>query len=111
MSTNYETVFIVRQDVSASRVEAMTKEFSQIVKDFGGKVEYTESWGLRTLAYQINKSNKGHYVMMRLTGTGATIDELERQFRLSEDVIRSMTIKLDEMSKDASPMMKDKDAA
>lgn len=107
----YETVFIVRQDVSAAQVEAMTKTFSAVVKDFGGKVEKTESWGLRVLAYPVNKNAKGHYVMMQLSGNGATVDELERQYRLNEDVIRSITVRIDAVSKEASAVLRDKEAA
>lgn len=106
----YETIFIVRQDVSTNQVEKMTKEFSDIISNNNGKVAKTENWGLRTLAYLVKKNKKGHYVMFQIDGEGSTIAELERQFRLHEDVTRYMTVRIDEISKDESPIMKQKAA-
>ena len=94
----YETVFITRQDLSESQVKELAGEFENIIKKEGGKVTKTEQWGLRNLAYRINKSRKGHYTLIETDGPGSAIIELERNLRLHEDVMRFMTVKLDELS-------------
>lgn len=101
----YESTFIVRQDMSTQEVDKVIDLFSKVVNDNDGKVVKKEYWGLRSLAYKVNKSKKGHYVFFGLDAGVATINELERQFRLSEDVIRNLTIRVDEISKEASPLM------
>lgn len=98
----YETVFITRQDLTEGQVKELTKSFEDIIKKEGGKVTKTEQWGLRTLAYRINKSRKGHYTLIESDAPGAAIIELERNMRLNEDVVRFMTIKLEELSKGQS---------
>lgn len=100
----YESTFIVRQDVSTQEVEKITENFSKIVSDNKGKVVKKEYWGLQNLAYKVRKNKKGHYIALYLDI--ANTDELTRQYKLSEDVIRSLTVKVDNISKDPSPMMK-----
>lgn len=102
----YETVFIARQDLTDGQVKELTETLSKIITDQGGKVTKTENWGLRTLAYRINKSRKGHYVLLETDTPSAAVIEMERQMRLSEDVMRSLTIRLDELSNGPSVMMK-----
>lgn len=101
----YETVFIARQDLSENQVKELTKGFEDIIKKEGGKVAKTEQWGLRTLAYRINKSRKGHYILIETDAPGDAIIELERNLRLNEEVMRYMTIKLEEPSDGPSIMM------
>ena len=101
----YETVFIARQDLSAAQVEDLTKMFSDILTTGGGKIAKTESWGLRALAYRIKKNRKGHYVLIESDTPPAALLEMERNMRLHEDVLRYMSIKLKELSKEPSPMM------
>lgn len=101
----YETVFIARQDLSENQVKELTKGFEDIIKKEGGKVTKTEQWGLRNLAYRINKSRKGHYILIETDGPGSAIIEVERNLRLNEDVMRYMTIKLDELTDGPSIMM------
>lgn len=98
----YETVFIARQDLSDAQVKAITESCEKIIKDAKGKVTKTENWGLRTLAYKINKNRKGHYVLIESDVAGTAIIEVERTLRLNEDILRYMTIKLDELSKGPS---------
>lgn len=98
----YETVFIARQDLSEAQVKAITEAAEQIIKDAKGKVLKTENWGLRALAYKINKNKKGHYVLIESDAPAPAIIEVERTFRLNEEVVRYMTIKLDEPSKGPS---------
>lgn len=101
----YETVFITRQDLTEGQVKELTKGFEDILKKEGGKVTKTEQWGLRTLAYRINKSRKGHYTLIESDAPGSAIIELERNLRLNEDVVRYLSIKLDELSKGPSVIL------
>ncbi len=106
-TSKYEVVFLARQDVSKAQVETITTEFAAIIKKNGGKVATTEQWGLRTLAYPINKATKAHYVLFQLEAPGTLIAELERQFRLHDDVVRYMTLKIEAFSEGPSVAMKD----
>ena len=101
----YETVFMARQDLSEAQVKDLTEKFAKIIKDQGGKVLKTEQWGLRTLAYKINKARKAHYTLIESDAPGAAIIELERVMRIEEDVMRALTIKLDEPTKGPSIIM------
>jgi small subunit ribosomal protein S6 len=91
----YETVFMARQDLSESQVKELTEKFTKIIKDQGGKVLKVENWGLRNLAYRINKSRKAHYVLIESDAPGAAVIELERIMGIEEDVMRTQTIKLE----------------
>lgn len=91
----YETVFITRQDVGAAQVEQITKDYSKVLTDNGGKILKTEQWGLRTFAYIINKSKKGHYTLIESDCPAPAVIEMERLMRNSEDIVRYMSIKLD----------------
>lgn len=101
----YETVFIARQDLSEAQVKALTDGASKIITDQKGKVLKTENWGLRTLAYKINKNRKGHYVLIESDAPAEAIVEVERTMRLNEDIMRYMTIKLEEPSKGPSVIL------
>jgi small subunit ribosomal protein S6 len=101
----YETVFIVRPDLTEAQVKDMTDKFAKVIKDQGGKVTKTENWGLRTLAYRINKNRKGHYVLIEADAPGAAVIELERLLRLEEDVVRSLTVRLEKLSEGPSVVM------
>ncbi|MDA0367901.1 MAG: 30S ribosomal protein S6 [Proteobacteria bacterium] len=102
----YENVFIVRQDVSNQQVEELATRFTEILESGGGKVEKTEFWGLRTMAYKIKKNRKGHYVMFNLDAPSPAVQEMERNMMLSEDVIRHMTLRVDELEEGPSAVMK-----
>ncbi|MEO9633926.1 MAG: 30S ribosomal protein S6 [Parasphingorhabdus sp.] len=102
----YEHVFLARQDLSQSQVDSLAQEATKIVEDNKGKVVLTETWGLRTLAYKIQKNRKAHYVMLRLDAPGSVVSELERQTRINEDVIRFLTIRVDEHEEGPSVMMR-----
>ena len=106
----YESVFIARPDISSAQVEALTESMSKIVTEGGGKVAQTEYWGLKSLAYRIKKNRKGHYTMMALDAPSNIVKEFERNMRLNEDVLRLMTIRVDELSDQPSVMMKNKHA-
>lgn len=104
----YESTFVARQDISTQEVENLTQRFSQIVVDNGGKVVKSEYWGLRTLAYAIKKNRKGHYVMLCLDSLPAAVKELERNLRLHDDILRTVTVRVEEIEKGPSYMISGK---
>ena len=101
----YESVFIARQDVSTTQVENLTKDFSNIIENGGGKIHKYEYWGLRTLAYRVKKNRKGHYVMLNLETDPKTLAEYERIMGLNEDVLRFMNIAVNQVEEGPSIMM------
>jgi small subunit ribosomal protein S6 len=105
----YEHVFLARQDLAQAQVDALAENATNIITEHGGKVQKTETWGLRSLAYRIAKNRKAHYVMLDLDAPPAAIAELERQSNINEDVIRFLTIKVDELEKGPSAMMRRSD--
>lgn len=104
----YESVIIARQDLSTQQVEGLTEQMTGVVTNNGGKVEKTEQWGLRSLAYKIKKNRKGHYTQLTLDAPASAVQELERQLRLNEDVLRSLTVRIDEVDQEPSVMMQAK---
>ena len=102
----YEHVIISRPDISSAAVEEMIKHLTQKLEDLGAKVEKTEYWGLRNLAYKINKNRKAHYSLLQLDTDGDTIKEIERQHRINDDIMRYMSIRVDELDPDPSPILK-----
>jgi len=101
----YENVFIARQDISATQVDALTDGFTSALEGLGGKVAKREYWGLKNLAYKINKNRKGHYVLLNLEAPADAIQELERQMRINEDILRYLTVRVDELEEGPSVMM------
>lgn len=105
----YESIFIARQDVTPAQVETLTAQFTDLIKAQGGSVTKTEQWGLRRLAYRINKNRKGHYVLLNVDAPGAAVVELERTMKLNEDVLRFLTIKVEALEEGPSaPLRKPK---
>jgi small subunit ribosomal protein S6 len=104
----YESIIIIRQDVSSTEVDKIANDFAKIVTDHKGTVVKTEYWGLRQLAYEIENNKKGHYYFMGIEGNNSLLEEMDRRLKLSESVIRSSLIKVDEISKDPSPILKAK---
>lgn len=102
---NYEITYIIRPDASANDVQKLGEGFASVLGEFGAKVVKEESWGLRSLAYKINKQKKGHYVHIGVEGDAAAINELERKFRLSDDIMRFLSIKVDEISQEPTAMV------
>ena len=105
----YEYTYIARQDIQPQQVDAITEFFTKIISDNGGDVAKTESWGLRPLAYRIKKYKKGHYVHLNLNAPHSAVAELERNARLHEDVIRFMTIRVDEFEEGDSVVLRSRD--
>lgn len=104
----YESVFISRPDISAAQVEALNEGLSKILEENGGKVTKTEYWGLKSLAYRIKKNRKGHYSLLNIDAPPAALSEMERNLRLNEDVLRYMSIRVDEHEEGPSVMMQNK---
>jgi small subunit ribosomal protein S6 len=102
----YETVFIARQDLSPTQVDALIDSYKKIIEEHKGKISKTEYWGLKKFAYLIKKNSRGHYVLLNIEAPAEAIHEMERQMRLSEDVVRYLTIKVDNLDKNPSVMMK-----
>jgi len=94
----YESVVITRPELTESQVESLINELTSIISTENGKVHSTESWGLRNLAYKINKNKKGHYFLINIDCNPSAIFEYERQMRINEDIIRFLTIKIDHIS-------------
>ena len=102
----YEHVFLARQDLAQAQVDALAEVATKIVEEGQGKVVKTETWGLRSLAYRIAKNRKAHYVMLQIDAPAGVVAELERQTAINEDVIRYMTIRVDELEAGPSAMMR-----
>jgi len=101
----YEHVFIARQELSPQQVEELASQFSQIITDNGGTVAKTEQWGLRNLSYKIKKNRKGHYVLLNVDAPAAALQEMERVMRINDDIIRLMTVRVDELEEGPSAML------
>ena len=106
----YEHVFISRQDLSNAQAEGLIEHFSAVLSDNDGKVIDQEYWGLKTMAYKINKNRKGHYAFLKSDAPSSAVQEMERLMRLHEDVMRVMTILVDEHEEGPSVVIQAKSA-
>ena len=105
----YEHVFLARQDASTQQVEELTAQMTGIVEQAGGKVTKTENWGVRSLTYRMNKNRKAHFVLLNIDAPSSAIAEIERQERISEDVIRYLSVRVEEHEEGPSAMMRKAD--
>ena len=105
----YEHVFLARQDASTQQVEELTTQMTGIVEQAGGKVTKTENWGVRSLTYRMNKNRKAHFVLLNIDAPSAAVAEIERQERISEDVIRYLTVRVEGLEEGPSAMMRKAD--
>jgi small subunit ribosomal protein S6 len=105
----YEHIFLTRQDVSGQRVDELVEQYKGIIETGGGSVGKTEYWGLKSLAYRINKNRKAHFSLMNLDAPHEAVAEMERQMRINEDVLRFMTVRVDELEEEPSIQMQKKD--
>ena len=101
----YECVYIARQELTAAQAEQLSKDLTKIVSSNNGEIKNQEYWGLRNLAYKIRKNRKGHYTMFHVDAPSSTIEELERNMRLNEDILRYLTVKIDNLPEGPSVMM------
>lgn len=102
----YEHIYLARQDVTAQQVEAMTEQFKSVVEAGGGKVGKVEYWGVKTLAYRIKKNRKAHFTLINIDAPAAAVAEMERQMGINEDILRFMTIRVEEHEEGPSAMMR-----
>ncbi|MCA3439410.1 MAG: 30S ribosomal protein S6 [Rhodobacter sp.] len=105
----YEHVFISRQDLSNTQAEGLIEHFTAILADNGGKVVENEYWGVKTMAYKINKNRKGHYAFLKSDAPAAAVQEMERLMRLHDDVMRVLTVKVDKHEEGPSIQMQKRD--
>jgi small subunit ribosomal protein S6 len=105
----YEHVFLARQDLSQAQVDALAATATEIIESNQGKVTKTETWGLKGLAYKIKRNRKAHFVMLNIEAPAGVVAELERQTQINEDVIRYMTVRVDEHEGGPSVMMRKND--
>jgi small subunit ribosomal protein S6 len=105
----YEHVFLSRQDVSAQQVEELTAQLTGVLEQLGGKVTKLEQWGVKSLSYRVRKNRKAHFTFMNVDAPSAALSEIERQERLNEDVLRYLTIRVDEHEEGPSAMMRKSD--
>jgi len=106
----YECVILARQEVSAPQVETLIDEMSNVLTAVGGNVSKKEFWGLRNIAYRVKKNRKAHYVLLNVDAPSAAVKEMERQMSLNEDVLRYLTIRVDELEEGPSAMMQAKNS-
>ena len=107
--TLYEHVLIARQDISAQQAEALNDQLKALIEERGGKVAKIEYWGLRNLAYRVKKNRKGHYSLLALEAPADAVHEMERQLSLNEDVLRYLTVKVEELDPEPSPILARRD--
>jgi small subunit ribosomal protein S6 len=104
----YESVVIARQDISSAQVDTLADDLTKILEDNGGKVAKRENWGLRSLAFRIKKNRKGHYVMFNVDAPAEAVAEYERRMRINEDVLRYMTVRVEEHEEGESAILSNK---
>jgi small subunit ribosomal protein S6 len=102
----YEHVYLARQDVSAQQVEDLTKQFTTVIEGLGGKVTKNEYWGVKSLNFRIRKNRKAHFTLLNVDAPPAALTEVERQQRINEDVLRYLTVRVDELEEGPSAMMR-----
>jgi len=105
----YEHIFLARQDVSAQQVEELTNALTEVLVSGGGKITKNEYWGLKTLSYRIRKNRKAHYSLLNIDAPATAVAEMERQMRINEDILRFMTVRVDEHEEGPSAMMQKRD--
>lgn len=108
MKRFYETTFIARQDLTSNQVESLAKQYTSVVKEYGGEVTKTEFCGLRPLAYKIKKNRKGHYVLMNVAVKAEGIHEIERQMKINEDILRYLSVRVEKLDNAPSALMQNR---
>jgi small subunit ribosomal protein S6 len=105
----YEHIYLARQDVSPQQVEEMTNALTEVLVAGGGKVTKNEYWGLKSLSYRIKKNRKAHYSLLNIDAPAPAVAEMERQMRINEDILRFMTVRVDELEEGPSAMLQKRD--
>ena len=105
----YEHIYLARQDVSPQQVEELTNNMTEVLSQGGGKVTKNEYWGLKSLSYRIKKNRKAHYSLLNIDAPAPAVAEMERQMRINEDIIRFLTVRVDELEEGPSAMLQKRD--
>jgi small subunit ribosomal protein S6 len=105
----YEHVFLARQDLSAQQIDELTAQYKGVIEQMGGKIAKSEYWGVKTLTYRMRKNRKAHFTLMNVDAPSAAMVEVERQQRINEDILRQLTIRVDEHETEPSAMMRKSD--
>ncbi|WP_457091904.1 30S ribosomal protein S6 [Microvirga sp. P5_D2] len=105
----YEHIFMARQDVTPQQVEAMVDQYKGVIEQNGGTIDKTEMWGVKSLAYRIKKNRKAHFTLFNVNAPAPAVAEMERQMRINEDILRFMTIRVEELETEPSVMMQKRD--
>jgi len=105
----YEHVFLARQDVTAQQVEGFVDQYKAVIEQNGGRVDKTEVWGVKSLAYRIKKNRKAHFTMFNLDAPATAVAEMERQMRINEDVLRFLTVRVEKLEEEPSVQMQKKE--
>lgn len=105
----YEHVFLVRQDATPAQVDALVEQYKGVIAQGGGKIEKVENWGMKSLTYRIKKNRKAHFTLLNISAPPAAISEMERQMSISEDVIRFMTVAVEQLEEGPSAQMRRRD--
>jgi small subunit ribosomal protein S6 len=105
----YEHIYLARQDVSPQQVEEMSNNMTEVLTQGGGKVTKNEYWGLKSLSYRIKKNRKAHYSLLNIDAPAPAVAEMERQMRINEDILRFMTVRVDELEEGPSAMLQKRD--
>jgi small subunit ribosomal protein S6 len=105
----YEHIFLARQDLSGAQVDELIQNYKTLLEENGGSVGRIENWGLKSLTYRIKKNRKAHYAILNVEASGAAIFEMERQMRINEDILRYMTVSVEEHEDGPSVMMQKRD--
>ena len=105
----YEHVFMARQDATQQQVDALVEQFKGIIAAGGGKVGKTEYWGVKSIAFRVKKNRKAHYTLLNIEAPSAAVLEMERQMRINEDILRFMTVKVEELEEGPSAMLQKRD--
>jgi small subunit ribosomal protein S6 len=105
----YEHVFLARQDLSAQQVEELTNQFKGVIEQMGGKVPKTEYWGVKSLSFRMRKNRKAHFTLLNVEAPAGVLTEVERQERINEDVLRFLTVRVEELDAGPSAMMRKAD--
>ncbi|MBO0733005.1 MAG: 30S ribosomal protein S6 [Methylocapsa sp.] len=102
----YEHIYLARQDISAQQADSLAAQFKGVIESLGGKVEKTEYWGVRSLAYRIKKNRKAHFTLLNIDSPPAAVTEMERQMGINEDIIRFLTVRVEALEQGPSAMMR-----
>ncbi len=105
----YEHIFLARQDLSGAQMDELIQNYKSLLEENGGSVSRIENWGLKSLTYRIKKNRKAHYALLNIEAPGAAIHEMERQMRINEDILRYMTVSVEEHEEGPSVMMQKRD--